>query len=342
MRAIALTGVLLTLLVCAHADEPPSVLVSTEIPHEGALPDLVIAYGTAAPASNGSTIISLQQDGSVTSLAVTPGEAVNTNQPLLDFAASAASASTYQQAVNALALARTQRDHTAQLLSQQLATRDQLAQAEHAVADAEATLEALKREGAGRAVQTITAPFDGIVTAIQVTPGEHTQPGAPLLTLARLDRLIVTAGVEPDQRDRIHPGQPVKLERLVGGPPLEGKVVRIDAVLNAKTRLVDTDIAVPPGSALSGESFRANITVGQLQGFLVPHDAVLTDTKGAYVFQLADNKAVRIDVVLVGDNNETDVVTGPIDPARKLVISGNYQLEGGMKVRERGTEDAAR
>jgi membrane fusion protein (multidrug efflux system) len=342
VRTLALAAALLACVVSAHADEPPSALVRAETPREGSLPDLVTAYGTAAPASNASAIISLQQDGRVAAVAVTLGEAVRANQPLLDFAFSAASASTYQQAVNALSLARTQRDHTAQLLTQQLATRDQLTQAEHALADAQTALDALQREGAGRSVQTLTAPFDGIITAVQVTPGERVQPGAPLLTLARLDRLIVTVGIEPDQRNRVTAGRPVRLEPLASGPPVEGKVTRVDAMLNPKTRLIDTDVAVPPGSVLPGSSFRAEITVGELRGFVVPRDAVLTDDRGAYVFQLAADKAVRVEVGLAGGNNQSDVITGSIDPTRKLVIDGNYQLEDGMKVREHAAKDAAR
>ena len=97
-------------------------------------------------------------------IAVTPGETVHQGARLLDFGEFAAAASAYQQAVSALALARTQRAHTAQLLAQQLATRDQLAQANKAVSDAQAALDALKREGAGQPEQTLTAPFDGIVS----------------------------------------------------------------------------------------------------------------------------------------------------------------------------------
>ena len=102
------------------------------------------AYGAAAPALDGGMTLSLQQDGRVLAIAVTPGEAVHAGERLLDFGASAAAVSTYQQAVSALTAARQQRGHTAQLLAQQLATRDQLAQADKAVADAQATLDALR------------------------------------------------------------------------------------------------------------------------------------------------------------------------------------------------------
>ena len=278
--------------------------------------------------------LSLPQEGRVLGISVTPGEQVRKGDRLIAFGASAAASSTYQQAVSALALARTQRDHTAQLLGQQLATRDQLAQADKALSDAQSTLDALRRQGAGQATQDLTAPFDGIVAAVPVAVGDRLQPGAPLLTLTRLDGLVVTVGIEPASRSRIAPGQPVQLQPLAGGAALDGRVLRIDGVLNGKTRLVDADIAIPVGAVLSGEAFRAAITVGQLTGWLAPHAAVLTSAQGAAVFQVNGDKAVRVAVQVTGQSGDTDVVAGPLDPARKLVTEGNYQLDDGATVRE--------
>ncbi|MBV9195173.1 MAG: efflux RND transporter periplasmic adaptor subunit [Solirubrobacterales bacterium] len=336
---------LLLLLIAgrAWADDPPSVLVQTKPAERGSLPDLVEAYGTAAPALNGGMTISLQQEGLVAAIAVTPGETVRQGQSLLQFGESAAASSAYQQAVSALTLARTERAHTAQLLAQQLATRDQLAQATKAVSDAQATLDALKREGAGQAVRTLNAPFDGIVNAIKVAPGDRVQPGAPLMTLTRLDGLVVTVGIEPAERAKLRPGEPATLQPLSGGAGLSGQVLRIDGVLNPTTRLVDADIAVPPGSVISGEAFKADITVGQIEGWIVPHDAVLTDDKGtAYLFQVASNKAKRISVRVVGARGDNDAVEGNVDANRPIVVQGNYQLSDGMDVRTSARQEAQR
>ena len=72
---------------------------------------------------------------------------------------------------------------TAQLLVQQLATQDQLVQADKAVADARTALAALQAEGAGRAVHTLTAPFDGIVAELSAVAGAQVQVEALLARL---------------------------------------------------------------------------------------------------------------------------------------------------------------
>ncbi|PPQ30476.1 efflux RND transporter periplasmic adaptor subunit [Rhodopila globiformis] len=317
-----------------RADETPSVLVQTEMPRQGAVPDILTAYGTAVPAPSGGMTLSVQQEGRISAIAVTPGEQVRAGQRLLDFTASAAATSVFQQAQSALSLAQAQRAHTAQLFRQQLATRDQVAQADKAVSDAQAALDALRREGGGQALRTLDAPFDGFVETIPVAQGARVPAGTPLVTLTRLDGLVITAGIEPGEQGRVRPGQDVRLEPLATSAALDGRVLRVDAVLNPRTRMVDADIAVPAGAVMPGMAFRADITIGQFRGWVVPHDAVLADDKGAYVFQVANGKAIRVAVTPIGSRGNEDVVGGPLDATRKLVIQGNYQLDDGMAVRE--------
>jgi RND family efflux transporter MFP subunit len=208
-----------------------------------------------------------------------------------------------------------------------------LAQADKAVTDAQAALDALQIEGANKTTRTLTAPFDGIIATIPVAQGDRLQAGATLMTITRLDGLVVTVGIEPGQRARIQPNQAVHLVPMEGGPALDGKVLRVDFTLNPKTRLVDADVSVPVGSVMSGAAFRADITVGELTGWIVPHDAVLADATGTHLFQVAGSVAARVDVKVAGPAGADDVVQGPIDPERPIVVQGDYQLSDQTPVR---------
>jgi hypothetical protein len=154
-----------------------------------------------------------------------------------------------------------------------------------------------------------------------------------LATIARSNGLIVTVGVEPRDRQQVRIGQSADLESLLGGEKLQGRVVRVGSMLNPQTRLIDADVAVREGTVLSGDAFRATIAVDQAQGWLVPHDAVLIDNAGAYVFQVSGAKAVRVVVRIALTTDATDVVTGPLDARLPLVVQGNYQLQNGSLVR---------
>jgi membrane fusion protein (multidrug efflux system) len=317
------------------SDETPSVLVTTAVARRGEVPDVVVAYGTAAPAIDRVMTLSVPAEGRVMRILTTPGESVHIGQTLIEFQLSATASSALAQATTALSVARTEQAHIERLLAQQLTTRDQKAQADKAVADAKTTLDALRRETGAREQNTLSAPFDGIVTAIPVAQGDRVAAGAALITVARNNGMRITVGVEPRDLPRLALGQPVTLASLADDASRHaGQVAKIDKSLNSKTRLVDVDVTIKD-DVLNGEAFRADITVGHVTGWLVPRNAVLDDDDGTSVFQVAAGKAVRVEVKRIGSIDETIAVDGPIDPSRRIVVKGNYQLADGVLVRER-------
>lgn len=311
----------------------PSVLVDAVPARQGSLPATVVAYGSVAPALDGTVTFSEAQPGQVTTLAVAPGMAVRAGQALATFVTAPASRSSYQQAVSALNAARKQQATTAQLLTQQLATQDQMTQATKAVTDAQTALAALQADGAGRASHTLTAPFDGIVTTVAVAQGERTQPGAPILTVVRAGGIVVTVGVDPALRAGVATGQAASLKRLSGGAPLRGKVIRVDSALNATTRLVDVDLSFPAGSLLPGEAMQVAIETGEVHGWVVPHKAVFTAGGPARVFQIAGGKARSVPVQVSLSSDAGDVVQGALDGGKPLIVDGAYQVNDGDAVR---------
>lgn len=311
----------------------PQVLVSLQKIERGSASEWLTAYGSAAPAISGSETVSVPQPGQVSRLAVTPGSTVRAGQLLAVFTTDPSSVSTYQQAVTALSAARKQRTTTAQLLTQQLATRDQLTQADKVVSDAQAAIGALQRSGAGQPTRMLTAPFTGVVTTVSVAQGDRTQPGAPIVTLARAGSIVATVGLDPAQASRVRVGQQARIARLNGGPSIPGRVVRIDGVLNPKTRLINVDLSFPAGAVLPNEALRGEIAVGIVNGWVVPHRAVVTANGPPRIFQQVNGKAhaVKVNILLPGER--VDVVDGPIDPNRRLIVDGAYQVEDGAAVR---------
>lgn len=310
-----------------------SALVSVVAARQGALPATVVAYGTVSPALDGTVTLSEAQPGQVTALAVAPGMAVRAGQNLATFVTAPASRSSYLQAVSALAAARKQEASTAQLLSQQLATQDQLTQAAKAVTDAQTALAALQADGAGKPIHAVVSPFDGIVTAVAVTQGDRTQAGAAILTLAKAGDIVVTVGVDPAQRAGIAAGQAASLRRLSGGGPVRGRVVRVDSALNPVSRLVDVDLGFPAGSLLPGESMQVAIETGAVRGWVVPHKAVVTAGGPAHVFQIAGGKAKAVPVQITLASDEGDVVQGALDSGKPVIVEGAYQISDGDAVR---------
>ncbi|MDE2029111.1 MAG: efflux RND transporter periplasmic adaptor subunit [Alphaproteobacteria bacterium] len=339
--------ILFLLLLCAApvpahagdaAQETPNVLVSTSVVHQGELPDQVTAYGTAEPLPGGATTISLLRAGQVEKLSVSAGQAVKQGDALLDFISDPAALLAYNQAVAALAAAQKEQTRLQQLVKQRLATSAQLAQADKSVSDAQAALAAAKSQGGDIKTQTLTAPFDGIATRISVGSGDRVSANAPLLQLSHRGGLGVALGLPLEECAGLHVGDVVHLRSLdAKTPPIEGRIAVIAGMIDPQTRLVKILVALPtsaPSGTVQGEQFRAAIERGSFSGVVVPRDTVLKDAKGAYIFQIEDGKAVRVDVHIVGENGGEYAIAGSIDPQEKIVTLGDYELKNGEGVRE--------
>jgi RND family efflux transporter MFP subunit len=319
---------------CAQGQEAAAALVEAHDPTRGLIPDTVYAYGTAAPFSGSTLTASFQRDGRVSDIKVQAGDQFKKGDVLLDFGASPAAVVAYEQAKTTLTLARNSLTRANQLFKLQLATRDQIDTAEKSVSDAQSTIAMYEQQGSTQPSELLTAPFDGVVTAISVAKGDRITAGAPLMTLSRTDQVVLSVGVEPTEIDKVQAALPVQLTSLFAGrKPIEGRVRGVGGAIDPKTRLVPVTIDIPAGSALSGEGFKAAIVVGRSQGWVVPRDAVGIDSNGAFVFQIADGHAKRVDVTIVGSTRDSSMIDGPIDPALKMVLSGNYQLADGDAIR---------
>jgi len=339
--AAALAALPLQALGAPAQEAPASVLVGTETPRQGSLAHTIAAYGTVRAAPGGSEALSLLRAGQVTRVLVAPGQSVRRGETLLEVSADPAALAAYSQAAGALSLAWGERTRAARMLAQHLATNDQVALADKAVADAQASLDVLNRAGGGSAGQSLAAPFDGVVSSVPVAAGTRVAAQATLLTLERTSRLVASVGIEPALRAQVAPGQPAEVQPLDGGPAVAGSVLSVGAMLDPLTRLVPVLVdpaaggpADPPAALLPGGAVRVVVHVGDYRGWLLPRDAVLDDAHGAYVFQVDAGKAVRTEVKVVGTVDATSVVAGRLDPARPLVTSGNYQLQDGDAVRE--------
>ncbi|MDB5397535.1 MAG: efflux transporter, family, subunit, partial [Rhodospirillales bacterium] len=218
------------------------------------------------------------------------------------------------------------------------ATNSQLAQAEKAVSDAEATVAARRDEGGTKPVETLNAPMAGVVTTIAISNGDHVQPGATLLDLSATDSGSGVLGVGPEDRGRVKAGQAVKIVDLDAPTDAsEGAVMSVGGMADPKTGLFTVVVkpaADDAGKLVSGAHLRATIAAEGVAGWIVPRDAVLTDDDGPYLYQIANGKAVRVAVEILGASGGQYVVAGPIDAKKKLVVSGNYQLTDGMAAHE--------
>jgi multidrug efflux pump subunit AcrA (membrane-fusion protein) len=310
----------------------PSLLVQTLPLQQGSLPRTVVAYGVVEPGPGAQNSIMAPMAAQVGQVYVRRGQAVGRGAALVQLLPSPPTQSTYAQAVSALKVATDTTRRTRELLSQYLATQQQLAAAEKSESDARAALEALRLQGAG-GPRTLRAPFDAIVTGVSATVRSLVSEGTALLEIARPNGLVLTVGVAPAAAGSIVAGNAVHVTPVGASSGYAGTVLGRGAIVQADDGLVPVQIALPPQKLLPGEWAQATITVGSVSGYVVPHDAVLIADNGKpYVVQAVKDAARLVSVQVLDMQGDRDVIAGPLDPHAALVLAGNYQARNGMKL----------
>jgi len=335
--AAALTLSAVFVLLPAYADDAPdanaSVLVTLTRLQEGSLPHVIVGYGTVEPSAAGHKTIMAPVSAVVAEIDVRLGEEVPAGAPLIRLTPSPATAASYSQAKSASSVAERLVASTRKLVAGHLATAQQLADAEKSESDARSQLQALDAEGAG-GVHVIRAPFRAIVTSLSTTSGAIVAEGAALLELAAPGNLVLNVGVVPAQAADIHANDRASVQLFGASQSVATKVLLRGAVAEADTGPVPVQLALPPGRFLPGEMAQATITAGEMRGYVVPHEAVLVNDSGQpYVVQAINGVAHKVLVHVLVAHGNRDVISGALNARAPLVLTGNHQLDDGMKVR---------
>jgi membrane fusion protein (multidrug efflux system) len=312
-----------------------SALVKTQPLQQQSLTDSLTAFGEV---TTGQVVaISFPRAVQVSRLLVVPGQRVKPGAQLATLASDPNAKLAYTQAVSAVNFARGEVTRIEELFALQLATQSQVDGSHKALQDADANLATQRQIGGDVGTATVTAPFDGVVTAVTVAEGDRIQSGAAILQLGHTDVLRVLLGIEPDESHLVRVGLPVTLSPVDDRTnTVPTSITESQGIVDPKTQLVDAVAEVRAAGAtflVPGMHVQALIKVGQHLSWAVPRAAVLTDAKGAYIFQVSGGKAHRADVTAGLESQGLVAISGSIDSHLPVVVLGNYELQEGMPVR---------
>jgi RND family efflux transporter MFP subunit len=320
----------------AAAAKDASVLVQTKPIRQERMPVVMQVFGEVGAGL--PQALSFPQAGQLARLALVLGQAVHRGDVLAVIASDPAAVSSYAQAASAAEFARHELQRNQQLLGLKLATESQVDAARKQLADANATLAAQARLGGAHASAQIIAPFDGVVTALPVAQGDRVAPGATVVQLGRTDRLRALLAIEPAQSRRVKAGMPVTITPVQdGATAIDATIAEVQDMVDSKTQMVTAIAelaAAHSAGVVAGTRVEAAIRVGERQAWAVPRQAVLSDDKGAYLFQVAQQRARRVGVTKVAERGDVYGVDGPVNGNLPVVVLGNYELGEGVQVRE--------
>ncbi len=189
----------------------------------------------------------------------------------------------------------------------------------------------------------VRAPFSGIITNIQVSPGQHVSTGSDLFTLVNIDKVQVHAKVLESEIGKMKVGREVELKfSAYPGQVFKGRVHAIspivdpaDKTCNVIVEMVNVDQAVKPGMHAEVEIV-AEIYPDRL---LVPQDAILTRNQRKLVFVVEGDRA-KWKYIAIGLENEeyaevlpTDDPGGEIEPGNQVLIDGHFTIAHDARIR---------
>jgi len=221
----------------------------------------------------------------------------------------------------------------------ELKAKEVSAQAEYDKASAE--LEVARAEAQLREVELekakVRAPFDGVVGARLVSPGERVRRNTRLVRIDAVDRLQLVFAVPEIGVPFVRTGMPVKIS-VKPFPEIrfDGEVFFVSPTLDAATRRLTLKAWVPnPGRKLQPGLF-ANLEVELAErpnAIVVPDSAILVDQTGPFVWRVGeDGKAMRAPVEIgLRKASRVEIASG-LEAGDRIVSAGTQKVTEGAAV----------
>lgn len=317
----------------------PSALVQLATVTNGAISPALSTYGSVAADPARTVAISVPHDVVPVTVPVRIGQLVHPGDVVATVATAPAVRSAWQQAGDAVTSAQRDLAHTRYLFGLRLATNSQVDAAIKALADAQAQHQAEIRIGADKPAEIVRAATPGIVMAVNASPGQPVSANAVLMSIVPRDGLVVQLGLEPEDAMRVHPGDTVTLTSPQNAAVrFTARITSVDAATDPKSRLVNAVANVPAadtGKLTLGMVLQASIELPPHNGVVLPHDALMNDGTGAFVYVVNKGIAHRRPIRIAFSTGNEAMVTQGVSPGESVVIAGNSQLSDGTPVRTR-------
>lgn len=183
---------------------------------------------------------------------------------------------------------------------------------------------------------TITAPFNGILTARLVEIGDIVTANTHVATLIDPNSLIVNVSLPelPFNQLKLQDNATIHLDAL-GSQTWRGKVMRLHPTLDANTRLGTVEISLNPlpSGAKSGQFAKVNFDTLLKPQIAIPYTGLRRDREGEFVFLVTENNQVKRQAVHSGQRlaNVVEIIEG-LAEGQKIVTRGFLGLQAGKTV----------
>jgi membrane fusion protein (multidrug efflux system) len=261
------------------------------------------------------------------------GEAVKAGQPLVQLDDDKVSARV-AEAEARFRLAQTNRKRSEELLESQTISRQEFDQVSAEFGVAEAVFNLLKRELEDAVIK---APFDGLISDRQVSPGQLLSVGQAVTRLVRMDPLEVEFNLSERQAVAVEAGQKIIMRAAASTiAPVEGEVFFIDPVVDPQSRTVLVKALIPNPEFQLKPGMYGNIELilnVREDALVIPESAVRYRGDQAYVVIVNAELRAEFRNVAVGQRMPGKVeITDGLAAGERVVVEGFQKMGPGTGI----------
>jgi membrane fusion protein (multidrug efflux system) len=311
----------------AQVDEEPSPIV-TEVPVETArvvratLHAYITAYGSVEAEPDAGSDIGAFTPGVVSRVNCAVGQQVERGEELFQLDSRTADVM--------VAAARQVLERQEKLMQVEGTSEKNLQEAEQKLAEAMAQRSAL----------SIASPLAGIVTRVNVRPGEAVDAATVLAQVLDPRRLVANVNVPSTELGAVQVGQDAEVRVNASANPVRATVSFVSPQVDAINGTAPVRAALPAKSGLRAGEFLSMQIVSETHKdcLAVPLEAVVKDAGGTTVIALVENGQSRQIPVETGlsDGQLIEVKAAGLEEGMTVVTEGAYALPEQTKIRVTG------
>ena len=181
----------------------------------------------------------------------------------------------------------------------------------------------------------IRAPSNGLILARNIEVGQIVSPASgALFRMASGGEMEMRAQISQQDLASIRVGMPATITPIGTTQTVQGSVWQVSPIIDAQSRLGEVRIGVPYTPAIRPGGFaEAKIVAGATTAPVLPQSAVLSDSKGTYVYVVnrrneAERRAIRTGLVTEAGVTVAEGLTGQ----ESVVVTAGPFLNPGQKV----------
>ncbi len=192
------------------------------------------------------------------------------------------------------------------------------------------------RPGMNYAASPVKAPISGTVTAVNVDPGMTVSPQVPLVTIGKIDQLVITTQVPERFLYMVAKGQEALIS-TTASPGLDylARITGISPVVNPVSRTLEVEFTLIGNTPVKAGMFvgvRLIISTEE-DALVIPEKALIRRNNETFVYRASGDKAEKVLVSLGLESEGMVEILSGLAEGEQVITEGVSLLSDGVKIR---------